>query len=292
MITAPARAKINVRHRVLERDGTGFHGVETLLLRTSLADDVGIEESPGGIALEVEGPESAGVPTDSENLCWRAAAAFLAAAFPRARARPGLRIALEKRIPAGGGLGGGSADAAAVLRLLQTRYGRLTDRELLSLAGEIGTDVPFGVLDVPMALGWERGRRLLPLRPPPPAPGLLVLPAIRVSTPEAYGWLADARSGPAGGASVLPGPTRLAEWDVLGRLARNDLEAPVFARHPELAAARSELEATRPRIVGMTGSGSAFFAIYEDDEARDRAADAWRGSRRDAWGVRKIRSPV
>lgn len=292
MTTVQARAKINLRHRVLERDGTGFHSVETLLLRTSLADEVGVEESASGIAVDVDGPESAGVPTDARNLCWRAAEAFLEAAFPRARARPGVRITLEKRIPAGTGLGGGSADAAAVLRLLQSRYGRLGDRELFGVAGEIGSDVPFGVLDVPMALGWERGRRLLPLRPPPTAPGLLVLPPIRVSTPEAYGWLAAARSGPAGGASILPGPTRLTEWNVLGRLVRNDLEPPVFARHPELSAARSELAATGPRIVGMTGSGSALFAIYEDDAARGRAAEAWRGSRGDGWGLREIRLPI
>lgn len=287
--TAEAHAKINLRLRVFARDETGFHGVETVLARTSLSDTVALSEPDAraarptgaaaegaasrgagqGVTLSVDGPLADGVPDGSDNLCWQAAATFLGRAFRR-RARPAVHIHLTKRIPMGSGLGGGSADAGATLRLLADRWPRLEARELVDIAGEIGSDVPFALLGVPMALGWERGRRLLPLRPPRPRPALLVCSGIHVSTPEAYRWLG--RTGAdAGGASVLPGATRLAEWESLERLARNDLEAPVLARHPELSALRDQLRSCDPAVAAMTGSGSALFAIFRDGTERARA---------------------
>ena len=290
--TAEAHAKVNLRLRVFARDETGFHGVETLLARTSLSDTVTLSEpdtraarpkgaeSEGavsrgagqGVTLSVDGRLADGVPDGSDNLCWLAAAAFLDRAFRR-RARPAVHIHLTKRIPMGSGLGGGSADAGATLRLLADRWPRLETRELIDIAGEIGSDVPFALLGVPMALGWERGRRLLPLRPPRPRPALLVCPGIHVSTPEAYGWLGRTEAD-AGGASVLPGATRLAEWESLERLARNDLEAPVLARHPELSELLDQLRSCDPAVAAMTGSGSALFAIFRDETERARARRA------------------
>ncbi len=280
-----AHAKINLRHRVFARDEFGFHAVETLLARTSLADTVRIDPTEAGVSLEVSGPAARGVPDDDGNLCWAAADRFLQAAFPTARSRPGVHIRLEKRIPAGTGLGGGSADAAAVLRLLATAWPRIPEADLVRMAGHLGSDVPFALLSVPLALGWERGRRLLPLRPPRPRPALLAAPACRVATSDAYGWLrlrrgaaravegGAAEEGDPGGASVLPGATRLADWASLSGLVRNDLEAPVCERHPEIAAL---LAAVRPRArtAAMTGSGSAVFAIFDDESARDEAREA------------------
>ncbi|MGH7541852.1 MAG: hypothetical protein ACRELC_12715, partial [Gemmatimonadota bacterium] len=170
----PARAKVNLRLLVFERDETGYHGLETIFARLDLHDRVRVEPASEGISLEVTGEAAAGVPTGAENLCWRAARAYLEVS---PHGPGGARIRLDKRVPAGAGLGGGSADAAAVLRALD-RASRcpLGERGLLRLAGELGSDVPFALLDVPMALGWERGRRLLPLQPPRPLPGLVVVP--------------------------------------------------------------------------------------------------------------------
>ncbi|MYA32833.1 MAG: 4-(cytidine 5'-diphospho)-2-C-methyl-D-erythritol kinase, partial [Gemmatimonadales bacterium] len=229
----------------------------------------GSEGGARGIALSVDGPLADGVPDGPDNLCWQAADRFLSRAFGK-RGRRAVNIRLTKRIPMGSGLGGGSADAGATLRLLAGRWPRLETRELVELAGEIGSDVPFALLGVPMALGWERGRRLLPLRPPRPRPALLVCPGIHVSTPEAYGWLG--RTGEdAGAASVLPGATRLAEWDSLERLGRNDLEAPVLARHTELSELLDRLRSCDPALAAMTGSGSTLFAIFRDEAERARA---------------------
>lgn len=296
-------AKVNLRLRVFARDDSGFHTVETLLLRTDLSDTLVVEESGEGIAVDVDGPEAGGVPAGPENLCHQAAEAFLDAAFAGRRNRPGLQIGLTKRIPAGTGLGGGSADAAGVLRLLASRWPRVEQRTLFSLAGRLGSDVPFGLLDVPMALGWERGRRLLPLRPPPCRDGLLICPPFRVSTPDAYAWLVESRagrsegsgaSGDPGGATVLPGVTRLMEWDTLGGLVRNDLEAPVFKRHPVLARALAILQ-DGESVAAMTGSGSALFAVFPGEhgrrEGRESLADAGYGEG-DGWKTHDIRLPT
>jgi len=292
-----AHAKVNLRHRVLARDETGYHAVETILARTGLADTVSLEDADTGVALTVEGGTGDDVPTDDRNLCVRAATRFLAAAFRDGEA-PGVRIGLVKRIPAGAGLGGGSADAAATLRLLARRWPRLDERTLLSLAGELGTDVAFSLLDVPLALGWERGRRLVPLRPPRPRPALLVCPPFRVSTPEAYEWLDRERAETGledpGGASALPGPTRWTQWTVVERLVRNDLEPPVLRRHPELSACL-ETFSGRASAATMTGSGSALVGWFATEGARDeaRAAIAATGAMETSgWRVIDTRLPV
>jgi 4-diphosphocytidyl-2-C-methyl-D-erythritol kinase len=299
------RAKINLRLRVFARDDTGFHAVETLLLRTDLADELVVEEGGEGITIEVGGDAAAGVPAGPDNLCYRAAASFLDAAFSGRRNRPGLRIGLTKRIPAGSGLGGGSADAAGVFRVLAKRWPRVEPHSLYRMAGALGSDVPFGLLDVPMALGWERGRRLLPLRPPRPRNGLLVCPPFAVSTPDAYGWLAADRSvsgvddgvsggDDPGGASVLPGVTRLTEWTTLERLVGNDLQDPVLERHAPLANALTILQDAGVTSA-MTGSGSTLFAIFTGARARQRAvrslADAGYGEE-EGWKTHDIRLPI
>lgn len=297
MSEAAAHAKVNLRHRVFAADETGHHGVETVLARTSLHDTVTLEETASGIRLELDGEAAEGVPADETNLCVRAAAAFVATAFPR-REPPGMRLGLVKRIPPGAGLGGGSADAAATLRLLSGRWPRLDERALLALAGSLGSDVPFALLDVPLALGWERGRRLLPLRPPRPRPALLVGPPFPVATAEAYGWLRETRAAAgereAGGAAALPGAARWSEWKVLERLVRNDLEEPVTRRHPEIAAC---LDALRPMACAatMTGSGSTVVAWFADEGARRAAVDALAGgpaAPERGWRLFEVELPV
>lgn len=294
---APAHAKVNLRHRVFARDDTGFHAVETVLARTSLHDTVELEETGTGVVLTLAGDETRGVPDDDDNLCVRAARSFLGAAFPRDEP-PGIRLRLTKRIPAGAGLGGASADAAATLRLLAARWPRIEERALWTLAGRLGSDVAFGLLGVPLALGWERGRRLLPLRPPRPRPALLVCPPFAVSTPDAYGWLSDSRreSGAAdpGDAAALPGPTRWTEWSVLERLVRNDLQTPVLARHPDLARCLGTLAGVSSAAT-LTGSGSALAAWFatevERSEARETVAAA--GADESAgWRLIEVMLPV
>jgi 4-diphosphocytidyl-2-C-methyl-D-erythritol kinase len=242
-----AHAKLNVWLRVLAREEGGYHSIETLMLRLELADRLELETTDEpGIRLEVRGgPE---VPSDSTNLCWRAAEALRNALGHEG----GARIRLEKSIPAGAGLGGGSADAAAVLRGFNGLWGnRLNSRALTRLAGELGSDVPFGLCETPMALAWERGRRLLPLEAPPSRPVLIVVPGYPIGAGEAYGWLAEDRA------------------------AGLDLEEPVFRRHPDLAGIRDLLLDRGADVALLCGSGSCVAGLFSDESVLARAVESF-----------------
>lgn len=304
-----AHAKANLFLRVLDRRPDGYHDLETLFVRLGLADTVELELTGkgSGIRLAVEGSGVGRVPGGRENLCWRAAERYC----EEAGVDSGLAIRLVKRIPAGAGLGGGSADAAAVLRGLQELHGGpLPDSRIHEIAEELGSDVPFALLDCPAALGRGRGERLVPVPAPPPRPALLVLPRRPVSTAEAYGWLDEDRAaergeggasraeGPAaalereesGRGSPLPARDELADWGAIRELAVNDFEGPVFRRHPELAALRDALAEGAVGPVLLCGSGSALLAVHEDASARDAAGERLGG--REAVSVVPIRVPV
>jgi 4-diphosphocytidyl-2-C-methyl-D-erythritol kinase len=277
-----AHAKLNVSLRVLAREESGFHSIETLLLRLDLADIVDLEMADeGGIHLEVEGDPA--VPADRSNLCWLAAEAM----DREVGGRSGVRIRLRKRVPAGAGLGGGSADAAAVLLGLNRLWGSpLDDSTLARLAGQLGSDVPFALGEARMALAWERGRRLLPLEAPSSLPALIVVPDFPILAGQAYAWLSEDR---AAGLSAPPGPAHLppcaalADLSVLRRLAVNDLEEPVFRRFPELQVVRETLSDQGADVALLCGSGSCVAGLFRDATARDRAARAF-----DAQGVSTI----
>lgn len=300
-----AHAKANLLLRVLERRPDGFHDLQTLFVRLELSDrvEVTLVEGGSGIQLDVtEDPSSGGrgpaatVPEGRENLCWRAAALFRT----EAGVESGVAIRLLKRIPAGAGLGGGSADAAAVLRGLQELHGRpLPDSRLRRLAGELGSDVPFALLDRPAALGLDRGIRLVPVHGLPPRPALLALSDRPVSTAEAYGWLDEDRAagrdavdgsgrGGGDGRAPLPEAAELSDWATIRSVATNDFEGPVFRRRPDLRERRDALAEGAAGPVLLCGSGSALLAVHEDPAARDDAARRLAG-----WqGVRLVRTRV
>lgn len=255
-----AQAKINVTLRVLAREVSGYHQLETVFQRLDLADEVRLELTDGSRSLQCDGPmmPSGGLGPDDGNLAWRAAEAYLAAVG----SPHGFRIEITKLIPTGGGLGGGSADAGAVLRVLQTLVGGLTDDAVLGIAASLGADIPFLTQDAAAtALGWGRGERLLGLPALPATWCLLVAAPFGVNTAAAYGWLAERGATTPGTAMRSAGS--LTSWRELARGAMNDFEAVVFPRHPELAAAYASLAAAvgDGAIVRMSGSGATLFAL-------------------------------
>ena len=262
-----APAKLNLHLRVGPPRGDGFHPIDSWFATIGLFDTVHLEADPAGQgeALRFRRDDPA-VPSGDENLCVRAVEAY-AAAFGRPATR--LNMVLEKRIPAGGGLGGGSSDAAAVLRLLAELHGN--DAQLDDVAAGLGSDVPFFLVGG-SARCTGRGEVVTPLPRPRAGYAVLILPAVAMSTPAVYQAFDDL---PARDAD--PDDEDYAAWsglpaaELLPRLA-NDLEPAAFALHPDLDELRAAAEAACGRPVRMTGSGSTLFTLADD--ADDAAAVA------------------
>ncbi len=269
-VRVPAFAKINLALEVLHKREDGFHELRTIFQTISIGDRmvVGFER---GARAEVEVRCRLEIPN---NLAGRAAEAVLSELGIKGK----VTIGLEKRIPMGGGLGGGSTDAAAVLLVLPALAGKtIPMARLKELAAGLGSDVPFFLLGG-TALGLSRGEELYPFPEPEPAWGVLVTPGIHVSTAEAYrdlgrdltvirnsfkinefqsaGWDAGDRSD-------------LCDW---ARFCRNDFEGSVFQRHPRLAQWKRKLKSAGARPALMTGSGSALFGFFASRAAAVKAA--------------------
>ena len=267
VLTAAAPAKVNLLLRVLAREQSGYHGIETVFCRIGLADEVTVTTTgpSAGIQLEVDGPDL-GPP--EKNLAFRAAEAVINATGRRF----GLQVRLRKRIPVGGGLGGGSSDAATVLELANRLAGNPIPRaELLHFASRLGADVPFLLSGASLALAWGHGERLLRLPPLPPAPLLLVVPPVRVSTVEAYGWVDEARQNAAARGALALDLDSVSRWSDVARMAGNDFESAVFGREPSVRDAFEAVARTRPLLCRMTGTGSTIFAVYRTPVDRDDA---------------------
>src|SRR5438874_6520783 len=183
-----AQAKINLLLRVGARDRTGYHAISTWFLRLDLADGITVRVGGNIRGIEVAGPllPSGGLGPAEKNLAYRAAVAYAErSGWPR-----GFSIEVTKNIPVGGGLGGGSADAGAVLRALDALAAEpLGHQGLAELAASLGSDVPFLTSEFIAAFGTGRGEKLQPIDPLPAREVLLVMPGFSVSTADAYRWL-------------------------------------------------------------------------------------------------------
>jgi len=259
-------AKLNLLLRVLAREESGYHSLETIFCRIDLADELVVEKTESGIGLEVDGPD---LGPKEANLAWRAADSILAATGRRF----GVRMLLKKVIPAGAGLGGGSSDAAAALLATNRLTGDAVPRsELFNIAYRLGADVPFFLSEAPLALGWGHGQRLLRLPPLPTRPALLLLTGVHVDTSEAYRWVDQTRASDGPRGSTVLDPDVINNWSDLARLGGNDFESAVFAHHPEVRSAFEALAGSHPLLCRMSGSGSALFAVYRSERDREDAA--------------------
>ena len=267
-VTVVAPAKVNLRLCILAREESGYHSLETVFCALSLADEVTVARGAPGIRLEMEGGVDAGPP--ERNLAVRAAERFYGAIGDA----PAVDLHLVKRIPAAAGLGGGSSDAAAVLRALNTLHGdRLSRETLLQIGIELGADVPFFLCGSPLALAWGRGERLMPLPPLPPRPVLVAHPGVAMPTPEAFAEVAAMRGGRYEPRAALIRPWELESWQAIAGLAVNDFQPVVIRRIPVLADALNAMLDTDAYLALLAGSGSSVFGVFDDTAARD-AADA------------------
>lgn len=279
IIDAPA--KLNLFLRILAREESGFHQIETLFCALELCDEVEVERSTGPIDITVKAEATAGnsiatqlAASPRDNLVHRAARAF----FDKTGLDGGATITLTKRVPSAAGLGGGSSDAAATLVALNELYGRPLQRDdLLAIAATLGSDVPFFVCGAPLALAWGRGTRLLPINTLAQKSVVLVASNESVGTADAYNDLAQHRAQRNPREQLDPIIRDLAalhDWSDVAYGSVNDFEAVIFARIPELSRIRDDLARHGAIMARMTGSGSVVFGVFDDDERAEAAAHA------------------
>ncbi len=264
-----APAKINLGLRILGRRDDGFHEIDTLMVPLAFGDTVGLESAPGDeIRLEVHPPIVAAGPG---NLAWRAASILR----DRTGVRRGVSIRIEKRIPVGSGLGGGSSDAAAVLKGLNRLWALgLEETILASWGAELGSDVPFFVVGR-CCRCRGRGERLDPVGGVGPFHVLLANPGFEISTAWAYESVDRSSSCLTGDSAENSLAHRIRQHGAVPAL-RNDFEDVVFRKYPLLEWMKEELEQTDPLGASLSGSGATVFSLYETAEAAGRAAGALR----------------
>jgi len=260
-----AHAKINLFLRILARESSGFHQIETAFALLELADELVVRRTAAGVTLEVDGPD---LGPSEENLAVRAARMVLEATGNRF----GVHIKLTKRIPVRAGLGGGSSDGAAALHAVNTLAGNAVPRhELLHFAAKLGADVAFFAGGAALAVAWGRGERQFRLPAPPSSPVLLAVPSIQVATPDAYAWWDEQNRTPAPRGPVTLDPDALSTWGSIGRLGGNDFETVVFGKRPDLRSLFERVAETGPVWVRLCGSGSAIAAVYKKETERENA---------------------
>jgi 4-diphosphocytidyl-2-C-methyl-D-erythritol kinase len=261
--TRRAPAKINLGLHVLRRRPDGFHDLATVFQRIPWEDELAARPaSDERIALTCSDPA---LPTDDDNLVVRAAR-MLAGACDVER---GARLRLEKHLPAGAGLGGGSSDAAAALRLLSDFWSLdATDETLRKLAARLGSDVPF-FLGAPAAYATGRGDVLHPMRDYRlPFPLVVAVPDVAVSTPDAYRLVAPSNQDRPDLRAVVRSNDP-ARWR---RELTNDFEEPVVEAYPVIGAVRTALRESGAAYAALSGSGSAVFGVFEGNAAARTAA--------------------
>ncbi len=268
IVTEKAPAKLNLTLDVLSKRPDGYHDLQSVMQTVSLCDEITLQIGTGK-PWEVR-CDTEGVPCDSRNLVWKAAEVFFEALGENPA---GLDIHILKRIPSQAGMGGGSADAAAVFRALNRHYGEpYAPLELAELGARVGSDVPFCVIGgTVMCEG--RGERMRPLDAMPGCQIVIIKPDFPVSTPALF------RAIDSEEISIRPDNASMEQAIAAGDLKRisglmcNVFEPVVSKDHPEIRRFRSIAMACGALGCQMTGSGSACFALLDSREKAEKLAD-------------------
>ncbi|WP_417525015.1 4-(cytidine 5'-diphospho)-2-C-methyl-D-erythritol kinase [Marinovum sp.] len=244
-----APAKINLTLHVTGQRADGYHLLDSLVVFADVGDVVRVTPA-SEMLLQVTGPRASGVPDDARNLCWKAAEAFGAP----------VAIELEKHLPAAAGIGGGSSDAAAVLRAMEAAMGRRFEGHALAL----GADVP--VCRLARAARMSGIGEIVEPVTVPVLHAVLINPGVEVPTPAVFRGLASKTNAPM---DVLPEKGAFLPW-----LAeqRNDLEPPALVQAPVIGDVLSALSDAGAALSRMSGSGATCFGLFEDAAAAEQAA--------------------
>jgi 4-diphosphocytidyl-2-C-methyl-D-erythritol kinase len=266
-----AFAKINLDLRVLYRRPDNYHELRTIFQTISLADRIDVSFTPSRkTTIRMSGNVAI-----ADNLMVRAAESCLDAM----RVTGEVDFTLDKRIPMGAGLGGGSSDAAAVLIALPVLVGKTLELPaLVRLAGELGSDVPFFLLGG-SAVAVGRGTELYPLPDGPPRAGVVIAPGVHVSTADAYDRLSAELTSESQQNKIVSFQSQAWRWgsgEGIPTSGENDFERVVFRQHPALKLIKRRLEKLGARPAMMSGSGSAVFGLFQGREQVHRALPLFR----------------
>jgi 4-diphosphocytidyl-2-C-methyl-D-erythritol kinase len=267
--------KVNLLLNILRKRADGYHEIETVIHPVGVYDRMTFTRAGSGIQLTCSEPS---LPIDARNLAFRAAELFLRAA----KAKDGVRIHLEKRIPLAAGLGGGSANAAVTLLGLNELFGQaLAPDKLQLIAAFLGSDVPFFLQSKP-ALATGRGEQVEQLDSFPALKGtvfLLIHPGFGIATSWAYqhlAWFPEALNGHAGRARKLVSLLQGSDVRAAGKEFYNTLELPALDKYPLLALFQDFLGANGAAATLMSGSGSTTFAVVQGYAAAEVLAEKFK----------------
>lgn len=264
-LKVPSFAKINWTLEILGRRADGYHELRTILQTLDVCDQLQFATAESGIALTCDHPD---VPCDATNLMYRAAVLLK----DLTGCDKGVKIDLQKRIPIGAGLGGGSSNAAITLLAL-TRLWELevAPQDLFRLGSQLGSDVPFFFFGG-TGIGIGRGDEVYPMADIVAEHVLLVNPGVQVPTREIYGNVSSELTSPRA-VNNMPfslqaayARMRGAQWEL-----RNDLERPALALYPLIGQVKQRLIELNAASVLMSGSGATVFAVFESEAARTQA---------------------
>lgn len=276
-VTESAFAKLNLTLDIFPRREDGYHPLKTVMQTVSLCDDVKITMSGSGRSLSCvwkKGFEGGELPQGEDNLCWKAADVF----FDRLGKEPeGVSIQILKRIPMEAGLAGGSSDAAAVLRGLNTLMGEPFDPFTLArLGAQVGSDVPFCVLGG-TALCEGRGEKVTLLSSAPKLLITLCKPDFGISTKALYEKIDSERITDRPDNEAMICALRAGDVPGIGKLLKNVFEPLAMTAHSEIATIKQTMLTCGALGAQMTGSGSAVFGIFNKKEEAEAVASALSG---------------
>ena len=257
IISLKAHAKVNLFLEILGKRDDGYHEIETIMQEIDLADNLQFEETQGGVRLECNNKN---IPINQDNLVCKAANLIL----KECGIKKGVLISLEKNIPVGAGLGGGSSDAAATLKALNSlwRVG-LNDGELIGFAAKLGSDIPF-FINGKTSLCSGRGEVISPVKVRDRMDYLILFPRVHISTETIYKNLKIDLTKKRKDVSFFLDALKYSEVAGISKLLFNRLEEIIFATYPDLLQVKSTLESFDFCGLSISGSGSAFFGLCND----------------------------
>ena len=257
VISLKAPAKVNLFLEILGKRDDGFHEIETIMQEIDLADSLQFEETQEGVTLECNDKN---IPANQDNLVCKAANLIL----EECGIKKGVLINLEKNIPVGAGLGGGSSDAATTLKALNSLWKvGLNNEELMEFAAKLGSDIPF-FINGKTALCRGRGELITPVEVRNRMDYIILFPRVHISTETIYKNLKIDLTKKRKDVSFFLDALKYSEVAGISKLLFNRLEEIIFATYPDLLQVKSTLESFDFCGLSISGSGSAFFGLCND----------------------------